>query len=207
MKNILILISLLLCTLSTYAQGDWDLRVGGGYFVGGRLDALQGELDITNGGSFETGLQYQVGYQRYVGIRYLYAGTGLQFDPYNEYAQYELEKLNMNAHFIGLATTQYFTDNIAKPYFETTFNANIYKPEGLDSRVYFSLGFGGGVKIELSEMVGMRIGGELQLPISGDGAGIYCGIGNYYGPNCGVSLEGGVLATQLNFGAAFTFSL
>ncbi len=209
LKNLSTLSVLILITLgSAKAQnGDWNLRLGGGYFVGGKIDALQGNVDITNGASFETGLQYQFGPQRYVGLRYLYAGTGLELNPYNEFNHFNPEEITMHAHFIGLAFTQYFTDNVAKPYFETSFNANINAPHGLDNQTFFSLGFGGGVSIELSEMVGLRLGGELQLPISGDGTGVYCGIGSYYGPNCGVSFNGGVIATQLNFGAAFTFDI
>ncbi len=209
MKNLLIIISMLtLATTQATAQNsDWNMRLGGGYFVGGKVEAKQGLMDVTNGGSFETGLQYRIGYQRYVGVRYMFAGTGLLFEPYNEYNFYNPQEITMNAHFIGIATTQYFTDNTAKPYFETTFSANIYAPADMNSQTYFSLGFGGGVMVELSDLVGLRVGGEMQLPFGGDASGVYCGIGYYSGPNCGLSVNGGVIATQLNFGAAFTFAL
>ncbi len=209
MKNLLaiILITSLSITQTSAQDSDWQMRLGGGYFVGGKVRAVQGLADVTDGGSFEAGIQYRVGYQRYVGIRYLYAGTGLDFIPYNEYSNFNRDIITMNAHFVGIATTQYFTNYNTKPYFESTFNANIYAPYGYQNSTFFSLGLGAGAHITLSEMAGLRIGGEVQLPFGNSAEGVYCGIGSYTGPNCGLSLNGTVLATQLNFGAAFTFNL
>jgi hypothetical protein len=145
-------------------------------------------------------------------------GGGLEFMPNDDYG--------LEVYYVGMPTTgnvrllsQSHTENVlvsyimlggvryansggmASPFGGLSLGAAIFDGETV-SKTFFSWGLRGGVLLQVSDAVGIRIGAQLHSPVQAFGAGLYIGTGGVGG---GVQTFSTIYQFAFNGGLAFTF--
>ncbi len=80
------------------------------------------------------------------------------------------------------------------------------KDDYVDDEVVFSIALGGGLKVDLSDRIGLRLQGRLLMPMYIHGGGFFLGIGPG-GPSSGISFNSTLLTPQGDFTGALVFKL
>ena len=191
-----------------YAQKP-EITVLGGWMLNGSVDGYYGYLDMPDhvswGGAVTVPMQQGVS----VEFSYTRQETEVRFSPYTP--------LNNPYDKVGLLSTasiQYFMlGGIA----EKGRGSEKVKPFGLfqgglfvltpddkkyDSVTKFALAFGGGLNIDVSEKIGLRLQGRLLMPMWFDGGYFFVGSGG-----SGMGVSAGVPLIQGDFLGGLTFKL
>ena len=175
----------------TPAAPDYDHRVEisplVGYMLNGDIDFIQGDLTFDNKINYGLALGVATGYGTFVEAIYTFSATTARFRSYDP--KYENQVISTNINYIQIGGIKEFMDGQVRPFGTLGIGASGFVPQesGYDSWWSFAMNFGLGVKINLSEKIGIRLQGRMLFPLYYGGAGIYCGSGG-----CG----GGVSASS-----------
>ena len=200
------------------AQGKFELSPFGGYMFGGSLNMYQGKFKINNNANYGLALDIEVARDTKLELFWTQMNTTAQFNPYYGYDYLALSSFNINVGYIQIGSVRELeVDNdqikpfgvftIGTTYFmpkDATFSTSSQYPSGatLDDVWKFSVTLGGGVKIFLSDRVGIRLQGNLMLPMFWAGAGFTVGTGG-----SGVSVGAGTSMIQGDFTGGLIFAL
>ncbi len=80
------------------------------------------------------------------------------------------------------------------------------KDNNVNDEMVFSMALGGGLKVYLSDRIGLRLQGRLLMPLYVHGGGFFVGMGPG-GPTGGVSFGSTLLTPQGDFTGALIFRL
>ncbi|MCD4735621.1 MAG: hypothetical protein K8R53_06225 [Bacteroidales bacterium] len=182
----------------SFAQ-DVELTPFAGYQFGGSIRFYEGKMKIKDAANY--GLMMDIGLteSKKIELYYSYMDTKTTFSPYYgfdlDYSEFETTV----QYFQVGAVHEHDMDNI-KPFGAFTLGATWFQPKNsLISDVWqFSVTLGGGVKIWLTDVVGIRLQGRLLMPMYFAGGGLFCGIGTG-GSSCGVSVGTGSTILQGDF--------
>jgi hypothetical protein len=110
-----------------------------------------------------------------------------QFFPYGIGSPGDLVKLSSN--YIQIGALQSMNLGRIDPYGTIAAGLTVWSPKegGYASKTQFSVTVGAGLKIWLTDMIGLRLQGSLLMPMVYNGVGIGCGIGTG-GAGCGGGL-------------------
>ena len=188
------------------AGAGWGLEITpyAGYAIGGSFEdnTTGATLDVREGGNFglildvkdtpETQYELFYGFQRTV----VTGGGTLGGDPL----------FDMDIHYLHLGGTCMFGGDKVRPYIAGGAGATHFVPHGsgLGRKTYFSFSLGGGVRIPISDRVGLRFEGRGLLTVLPDSTEIFCVSSG--GAACRVRVQGDVLG-QLLLLAGISFSL
>ena len=169
------------------------------------VDGYYGSLDMPDAVNWGGTLTFPVQSGMSVELSYTRQETEVRFEPYLFDAPYP-------AGTLSAASVQYFMlGGIA----EKAHSGEKVRPFGLfqggvfvltpddplyDSVTKFALAFGGGLNIDLSEKIGLRMQGRLLLPMWFDGGYLYAGSGG-----AGVGVSAGIPIVQGDFLGGLTF--
>jgi len=94
---------------------------------------------------------------------------------------------DMDIHYIHVGGTYMAEDEKVKPYVVGTFGATYMDPKkaGLDSETRLSMSLGGGVKLFMTDRIGLRLEGRGFGTYFGNSSAAFCGSGK-----CAISMEG-----------------
>ena len=188
------------------AEAEWGLEITpyAGYAIGGSFtdNATGADLDVKEGGSFgivlglpdtpETQYELFYGFQRTKVTGGGTFGGGTLFD--------------LDIHYLHLGGTYMFPAEKVRPFLTGGLGATHFVPQGsgMNAKTYFSLSLGGGVKVPVSDHVGLRFEGRGFMTILPDTTEIFCVSSG--GAACAVKVQGDVLG-QILLMAGITFSL
>jgi hypothetical protein len=145
-------------------------------------------------------------------------GGGLEFMPSDDFGlevyyvgmptQGSVRLLNqsytedMLVSYIMLGGVRYANSGgMASPFGGLSLGAGIFDGESV-SKTYFAWGLRGGVLLQVSDAVGIRIGAQLHSPVQAFGGGLYIGTGGVGG---GVQTFSTIYQFGFTGGLAFTF--
>ena len=119
---------------------------------------------------------------------------------YHKYLTGETETYDMSLDYFQMGVVKEVKQGKIVPYGTFTLGATWFnmKDAGVDDEVFFSLAGGAGVKVFLSDRIGIRLQGRLMLPLDFWGGGFFVGIGSG-GASSGVSLNSTAVAVQGDF--------
>ncbi len=162
-----------------------------GYMFGGEVNTANGSLSVKDDMNYGLVLNYALKREAVLEASYTRMDTELVFDQW-QVGKRPIYKTSVNVWQIG---GQYLFNPTAtvRPFFSGTLGFTYYGVgEQLDddaprvsSDTFFSMVFGGGVKIFPSQRIGIRLAGHLYSTILSSGSGFWCGTGG-----CGVGLSG-----------------
>ena len=188
------------------AGAEWGLEITpyAGYTIGGNFtdNTTGAELDVKEGGSFGLVLGLpdtpETQYELFYGFQKTKVTAGGTFGGETLF--------DLDIHYLHLGGTYLFPADKVRPFISGGLGATHFVPHGsgLNSKTYFSLSLGGGVKIPISGHIGLRFEGRGFMTILPDTTEIFCVSSG--GAACNVKVQGDVLG-QLLLMAGITFSL
>ena len=198
MKRIKLLLLTTLFPAMLLAQGGVEIVPFAGYMFGGSVNYYEGKLKIENGMNYGVSLLVPVHDLLDVEINYTRMDSEASFSPYYGYPGLEYTETNLGTNYIqiGGVSKFYTQDTKATPFGSLSIGATWFSPSETNySDVWrFSMALGLGVKIMLSDRVGIMLRGRLLMPMYFGGVGVYGGTGG-----SGVSVNSVVAPLQGDF--------
>ncbi|TAJ11169.1 hypothetical protein DMA11_17890 [Marinilabiliaceae bacterium JC017] len=168
-----------------------------GYQLNGKIKFLEGSFKMDNAINYGTMISVEV----HPGTlaEFVYSRTDTEGE-FHRYLNGENKDYNLSLDYFQLAVVKELKNGPVIPF--GTFSAGAtwfnMKDSGIDDDVRMSIGLGGGLKVFLSDRIGLRLQGRLLLPLYFEGGGIFLGVGSG-GSGGGVSLGSTALVVQGDF--------
>ncbi|UXP33441.1 porin family protein [Reichenbachiella agarivorans] len=201
-RNLLITMIVFLLPMTTMAQAI-EFSGYGGYMLSGRAQYYRGEVDVENSGIWGLTLGYDMGNGTQVQFLYTNSSADSETVDYDAilYPYHNL-RLKMENFHLGVEKSL-GGDELIRPYGVIGMGLTSYAPQeqGYDTRIFFSMGLGAGVKIFPTERIGLKMQARMFMPLLFDGVGIYCSSGS--GCGGGSSFAVPILHGEFSGGVVF----
>lgn len=162
-----------------------------GYMFGGEVNVWNGSMSVKDDMNYGLVLNFVLNRQGELQASYTRMDTELVYDEWNV-GKRPIYTTSVNVWQFG-GQYRFNPTATVRPFFSGTLGFTHYgvgdqldadAPQ-MSSETFFSMVFGGGVKIFPSERIGIRLAGHLYSTILSSGSGFWCGTGG-----CGVGLSG-----------------
>ena len=203
--SIFILLFVLFAISTGFAQG---VEISGyyGYQFGGKLTAIEGDLDIIDSEVYGVTLDIDLPMKPGGQIELLYSrqDTRLELKNYPSGEKEDLFDLVVEYYQIGGLQTASLPNPMIKPFGVFTLGAIRFLPKdsAYEDEWKFAITLGFGVKIFPSDRIGIRLQGNLLMPIMTTGGGLWCG-----GGGCAVGISSATAIIQGNVMAGLIIKL
>ena len=171
-----------------------------GYHLGGATDFNEGRVDVAN--SISYGIIFSVvdlpgGFS--VDLSYTRADSTLDFTAYDT-PTYSNASFGMASNYILVGANKDFLENRIRLFIGADIGAAWFdsKDSSVSDAWFFALDIKGGMKIYLSERLGLRLQGRFLLPMDLSNSGLFFGIGSG-GSGGGLTLGGIAIIPQGDF--------
>ena len=114
-------------------------------------------------------------------------------------------KFDLDIHYIQIGGVKEFKIDRVRPFGTLGLGASGFVPKNdrtLESWWSFAINFGAGVKINISESIGIRLQARMLMPLYFSGAGIFCSTGGCGG---GLTASSNVIQGDFMGGLVFGF--
>ncbi len=173
-----------------------------GYMFAGKLNTVDGELNIKNGGNYGLIADIRVEEDLMVELMYNRLDTELEikeqpFDSIKILTDMSIEYYQAGAH--------YETERGKfRPFAAFTMGATLFNPAGedLSDEWRFSFTAGGGIKYYFVKNVGIRLQWRFMIPVYFSGGALFCS-----NQECGAVISGGAVLLQYDLTAGLIISL
>ena len=162
-----------------------------GYMFGGEVNVWNGSMSVKDDMNYGLVLNFVLNRQGELQASYTRMDTELVYDEW-KVGKRPIYTTSVNVWQFG-GQYRFNPTATVRPFFSGTLGFTHYgvgdqldadAPQ-MSSETFFSMVFGGGVKIFPSERIGIRLAGHLYSTILSSGSGFWCGTGG-----CGVGLSG-----------------
>jgi len=169
---------LFLSVFSVQANAQDKIQIFGlaGYQTNSNVTVAEGELNIKDDLTYGFGISYDVDRQTKMEISWSMSPTTIEL---NQYLGSTVPITDVYIHhFQGGAVIEPKKEKVS-PFGLFSLGATMFHPtkENLSDEVRFSIALGGGVKVYLSDKVGLRFQGRLIIPMSFAGGSMWVGTG------------------------------
>jgi len=179
-----------------------------GWQLGGRANLAYGDEfridDAMNyGGKIAIGLSTTT----YAEISYMRSDTKGDYIPYSLLEQ-PVRNIPFSSNYIHIGGLQEVHMGPIAPFMTIGLGIAIWDPKSsqLSTKAQFSATFGGGLKIWLTDFLGIRLQGSMLMPMVFNGFGFGCGIGGG-GSSCGSSVYTRITPFQGEFSGGIIIKL
>jgi len=162
-----------------------------GYMFGGEVNVWNGSMSVKDDMNYGLVLDFVMNRNTELEASYTRMDTELVYDEW-QVGKRPIYSTSVNVWQFG-GQYRFNPTETVRPFVSGTLGFTYYgvgdqldadAPQ-LSSETFFSMVFGGGVKIFPSERIGIRLAGHLYSTILSSGSGFWCGTGG-----CGVGLSG-----------------
>lgn len=162
-----------------------------GYMFGGEVNVWNGSMSISDDMNYGVVLDFVLNRNTELEASYTRMDTELVYDEW-QVGKRPIYSTSVNFWQFG-GQYRFNPTATVRPFLSGTLGFTYYgvgdrldsdAPQ-LSSETFFSMVFGGGVKIFPSQRIGIRLAGHLYSTILSSGSGFWCGTGG-----CGVGLSG-----------------
>jgi hypothetical protein len=177
-------------------KGSIEITPTFGYQWGGSVQGYEGEVALDDGAQYGLMLGYRVQKELVVEFFWSYLPTVARFEPYyltTVDPSLIGQTANIGVHYFQLNALYEMGRGKTKPFLGAGAGIVMFSPEDskYETDVYAAMNFSGGVKIYLSEKLGLRLQGRLLMPLYVTGGGFYVGTGG-----TGMSVGAGIPIVQ-----------
>jgi hypothetical protein len=202
---VLLLLLLMAGASSADAQGKPEITVLGGWMLNGSIEGYYGELDLPDAAAWGGAITVPVESGMSVEFSYTRQETEVRFFPYVFNAAYPegtLSTASIQYFMLGGIAEKGRGSEKVKPFGLFQGGLFVLTPDDkkYDSVTKFALAFGGGLNIDVSEKIGLRMQGRLLLPMWFESGYVYAGSGG-----TGVGVSAGIPLVQGDFLGGLTF--
>jgi hypothetical protein len=198
-------------TLMIYSSQDAcsqiiELNAFAGYQLAGKAQLYDGDFILQDAMNYGGKIAYALSTSTFVELSYARSDTEGQFHPY--YGGLVGDVVELSSNYVQIGGLQEMDLGRIDPYATTTAGLTVWSPKssGYTSYTQFSFTVGGGVKIWLTDALGIRLQGTMLMPLVYQGAGIGCGIGTS-GASCGGGLYTRITPFQGEFSGGLIFRI
>ncbi len=206
MKNILKLAFIVLFVIisnNIFAQKKIDIIPFYGWQMNGKIKFYQGELKTDDNPLFGVAMDVYIAPEMAVRLMYSRTETNSHFRPYAGYPGFDEKDFSIANEYYQIGAVKTMVMDNIEPYGVFTLGAARYHEKVLNENTWrFSLTAGLGVKIFLTERVGIKLEGDFMMPMYFEGVGFYFGSGG-----SGLTTYGSVPMLQGNFNGGLVFRL
>jgi hypothetical protein len=188
-----------------YGRKKFEITPYGGFFFSGNVNASGGSLNVKD--SYNYGLILDIAVQREVMLEFSWSQSENDVEVINRLGVIE-DRTKVNTTYLQVGANYAFGRKNVRPFGVFTLGAVYFNPaDGTSTRITyddrwsFAMSMGGGVKIYLSESIGIRLQGRLMFPLYFTGGGFYFGTGGSgFGVGAGIPVLQGDLSAGLIIG-------
>lgn len=179
-----------------------------GYFFGGSIKFYEGKLKVKDNISYGVAVGVPLPSGITIEFNYITMPSTAQWRPYYSYEiRYPERNFGVNVNYFNLGSTRNvpLAENVVgfgalrlgAAYFNST-------ASDIDDVWRFEASLGAGLKVYVTEKVGLRFSGNFHIPMVFSGGGLFCGIGTG-GSGCsvGVGSTSSILQGDLSAGLIF----
>lgn len=144
-----------------------------GYTLSGKVESYNRYYNVGNDMSFGGILSIEVDHLSFVELSYLRTNTDAVTN------QILNNTFNLGVEHYQVGVLREFSEGKVVPFAKLMLGTTRYvqTSKGNDRYWLFSVGFGGGAKVFLTERIGIRLHTNLMLPMQFSGGGFFCGTG------------------------------
>ena len=199
-RLILVLLTTIFLPAALYAERPpFEITPVFGYHLGGATDFNEGRVDVAN--SISYGIIFSVvdlpgGFS--VDLSYTRADSTLDFTSTD--VAYSDAGFGMASNYILVGANKDFLENRIRLFIGADIGAAWFdsKDSSVSDAWFFAFDIKGGMKIYLSERLGLRLQGRFLLPMDLSNSGLFFGIGSG-GSGGGLTLGGTAIIPQGDF--------
>ncbi|TFH22045.1 MAG: hypothetical protein E4H10_14370, partial [Bacteroidia bacterium] len=173
---------ILIMALMIYSSQDLsaqiiELNAFTGWQLNGKAKLYEGEIRLNDAQNYGGKLAYGISTSTFVEVSYMRTDTEGQFFPY--YAGTPGDKVALSENIVQIGGLQQMDLGRISPFATLAAGLTVWSPKtsGYTGYTQFSFSFGAGVKIWLTDFLGIRLQGTMLMPLVYQGAGLGCGIG------------------------------
>ncbi len=205
MKKITILAAILLSSTTMLFAQSVEITPIIGYTFSGTVHGYYGTFDVKDDMSYGGILSVEVDHMSFVELSYQRADSRVVTSNY--YGE-GWNEANMAVEHYQVGALREFKEGKVVPFAKLSLGTTRYVQTSKGNNRYwlFSTAFGVGAKIFLSDRIGLRLHGNLTLPLEFSGGGIFCGIGSG-GSGCSTNVAFNVPLVHWDMGAGLIFRL
>ena len=177
----LLILSFVIQPNSSFAQLSFEITPSYGYLVSTNLRTTDGDLVIKD--SPDYGLTLDIGHTNLKGAKlqlmYNRQDTRMELKEYPSGSRKELFDVIIEYWQLGVVREVPIQSKKVKPYGVVGLGAANFNPVGSawSNEWFFSAHFGGGLKVFLSDAIGIRLQARALLPFTFSGGSFWCGTG------------------------------
>jgi opacity protein-like surface antigen len=197
----------------TFAQGKVEISPFAGYMFGGSLNFYEGKLKADNNLNYGVAVDFKLAEDTQIELMWTQMGTTAQFEPYSGYYDfYDIKPFDMNVGYIQIGGVREMNLDQIRPFGVFTLGTTYFipkdvtyindEPVDVESQWKFSMTLGAGAKIWFTDRVGIRLQGNLMMPMFWSSTGFAVGTGG-----SGFYVGGGTSMVQGNFTGGLIFAL
>ncbi len=204
MKRITIIAAILLTSTTLFAQSI-EITPIFGYTFSGQVDGYYGTFDVKNDMSYGGILSVEVDHMSFVELSYQRVDTRVVTSRY--YGE-GWNDADMALEHYQVGVLREFQEGKIAPFAKFSLGTTRYVQTSKGNERYwlFSLGAGIGAKVFLTDRIGLRLHGNLMMPMEFAGGGLFCGIGSG-GSGCSTNVAFNVPLVHWDMGVGLIFRL
>jgi hypothetical protein len=183
-----IVVMFIIAPAVSQAQGKVEISPFAGYMFGGSLNFYEGKLKAENNLNYGVAMDIKLATDTQIELMWTQMATSGQFEPYYSYEYLATNSFDMNVGYIQIGGVREIEMDKVHPFGVFTLGTTYFIPknvdfpnstsyENIDSEWVFSMTLGAGAKIWFNDRVGIRLQGNLMLPMFWGGAGFTVGTG------------------------------
>jgi len=210
LKNAKFTIIASLLFISTLGYSQLEISPTAGYFFGGKVNFYEGSLKINDNADFGINLAFEIDEGSFFEFSYVGSKSSAYWRPYGYTPNYPNQDFYINSNYFLLGGVHQVPMGSQNVFGFGTFKLGAGYFNSLENSIAdvwrFSVGMGLGVKIFITERVGIRLSGNMYMPLYFNGVGAYVGIGGG-GVSSGLSLNSTAVIIQGDFSGGLIFVL
>jgi hypothetical protein len=176
-----------------------------GYALNGKAKLYDGDFRINDAQNYGGKLAFGVSSTTFLEVSYMRSDTEGRFYPYLGSPG---DLIGLSSNYIQIGGLQEANFGRISPFGTVAVGLVVWSPKSnrYNSKTQFAATIGGGLKIWLTEMIGIRLQGSMMMPMVWNGVGFGCGIGTG-GAGCGGNVYTRVTPFQGEFSGGLTIRL
>lgn len=182
-----------------------ELNGFAGWQLGGTARLYDGDFRINDAMNYGGKIAVGMSSTTFAEISYMRADTEGRFFPFIGQPS---EMVPFSSNYIHVGGLQEVDFGPVSPFATLGLGLAVWSPKtsALNSKTQFSFTFGAGLKIWLTDFLGIRLQGSMLMPMVYNGFGFGCGIGTG-GSGCGSSLYTRITPFQGEFSGGLMIKL
>lgn len=176
-----------------------------GYALNGTAKLYDGDFKINDAQNYGGKLAFGVSSTTFLELSYMRSDTEGRFFPFLGSPG---ELVGLSTNYVQLGGLQEADLGRISPFGTVAVGLVVWSPKDnrYSSKTQFAATVGGGLKIWLTDMIGIRLQGSMLMPMVWNGVGIGCGIGTG-GAGCGGNVYTRITPFQGEFSGGLTIRL